>query len=695
MGLGGHETVAQPPNMILEVALPLPVLKNFDYLLPDEAQGPSVSLVGCRVRVPFGPRSMTGMVVGVKEKTDTPIERLKKILQCLDLDPILDPSMLALGAWMADRYMCSHGEALNVLLPPPPTKKNMEYEGGANLTHDEFEQVSFRESQFSLTTEQDAAVQKIHRAIYEPQAETSRHFLLRGVSAAGKTEVYISAIRDVLAQGKTALYLAPEIGLVAQLADTLKHRFGTSHVCVWHSGRSLKERAEDWEKIRRGDISLVVGARSAVLLPMRNLGLLIVDEEHDSAWKEDHKPRFHVRDVVLERARLEKSVAIFGSATPSLEILFASKTGRVELVEMNERAVQASAPLVRVIDMKSEKVRGILSPSLEKAIGARLAKKEQAILFINRRGFHRSLRCPSCDWVARCPDCGVTQVIHKFPVPLKERSAKEPLAGRSHLVCHYCQKSSAVPTACPSCGHKKLSPRGTGTERVTEEIKEKFPWARVARWDRDSVKKKGEQEKILLDFQNGDLDVLVGTQLVAQGFHFPKVTLVGVVNADTSLHVPDFRAAEHTFQLLMQVAGRAGRDVVAGEVLIQTRHPDHAALVCAAHLDYQRFAEQELKFRQDLFYPPFTHLIKVETTAPDLKKAEDDMGHFQKWLMDLVVEEPIGILGPTLSVRKRKGAISFHAILKVPFQVFDAFRHDLRTYLTSKSSRLRVDIDPG
>ncbi len=718
--------------MILDVALNVPVPKTFDYLPPDNFDIQS-HVIGSRVKVLFGPRFLTGIIVGLTEQSETPPERLKKISSFVDTDPILDDRALALGRWLSDRYLCSFGEALDALLPPKMKKE-------APVTYEEMQfhsedHSSFREAGFSLTTEQDAASKRIHEAIYFPHPTLSLKgegkgegvFLLRGVSAAGKTEVYISAIRDIFAQGKSALYLAPEIGLVDQIAGILKYRFGADKVCVWHSGRSVKQRREDWWKIKRGELQIVVGARSAALLPLQNLGLIVMDEEQDSAWKEDRKPRFHVRDVALARARLESAVVIFGSATPSLEILFEAKEGRAELLEMNERAVKASAPRVQLIDMKSSKVRGILSPELQKAISDRLAKKEQTILFINRRGFHRYVRCPHCDWTAKCNKCGVTMVEHKTPSPFRERvgvreepkqslrvPSPPPLSlkgeGRS-LICHYCSQSTSFPTACPSCGHKKLTAGGTGTERVVEEIKDKFPWAKVARWDRDSVKKKGSQEKILQDFQSGDIDVLVGTQIVAQGFHFPKVTLVGVVNADTSLHVPDFRAAEHTFQLLMQVAGRAGRDLVAGEVLIQTRHIEHPALQCAAALDYKRFSDEELKFREDLFYPPFTHLINVETAAKDVKKAEKDINDFVAWIMALEVdhgvhgpvnlglesskrEEPIGILGPTPSTRKRQGITSFHVLLKIPRAQFDEFLIQIRQFIVDKH-RFRIDVDPS
>lgn len=665
--------------MILDVALPLPVPKTFDYLAPDNLTA-GEPVAGRRVKVLFGPRFITGVVTGARETSATPADRLKKIISFVDEEPIFDDASLALGRWLSAGTLCSLGEALDAMLPPKTTKQ-------APLAYDEIQyhvdepHASFRESGFVLTTGQDAAIRRIHEAVYAPDGAMNKKFLLKGVSAAGKTEVYISTIKDILDQGKNAIYLAPEIGLVDQIAGILRHRFGAGRVCVWHSGRTVKERRDDWWRVRRGEFSIVVGARSAILLPMPNLGLIVVDEEQDSAWKEDRKPKFHARDVAFARAHIENATVIFGSATPSLEIFFDAKEKRVELLEMSERAVRASAPNVKLIDLKNEKMRGgTISPSLEKAIEERLAKKEQTILFINRRGFYRYLRCPECDWAAKCADCGVTMVEHKNEMTM--------------LVCHYCSKSAPAPVVCPECGHKKLKAGGAGTERVEREIKEKFPWASVARWDRDSVRNRGEQEKILDDFQKGAIDVLVGTQLVAQGFHFPRVTLVGVINADTSLHMPDFRAAERAFQLLMQVAGRAGRDLVGGDVLIQTRHADHPVLQCASRLDYECFSREELKFRSDLSYPPFASLVKVETTAKDVSKAEKDMDGFVSWVMGLEAGQHIGVLGPTASRRKRKGVGAFHVLLKIPRDQFDEFLKEARGFFQDKTARFRIDIDP-
>lgn len=537
-----------------------------------------------------------------------------------------------------------------------------------------------------LTEGQKAAAQKIHEAVFrhEPSA-----FLLRGVAASGKTEIYLSAIKDALDQGKSVLYLVPEIGLCVQSAEILKERFGDKNVCVYHSDISPKERFENWWKIKRGEWPIVVGARSAALLPAPDLGVIIVDEEQDRAYKEDRKPRFHVRDVAFERARQNNAAVIFGTASPSLELFQEMREGRVELLELEERVVQASAPQVRIIDVRTEKKYGSLAPSLLTAIGERLKKNEQTILFLNRRGFHRTLRCSNCEWVARCEKCGVTLVQHKRT---NDQASKHLEA--STLRCHTCSNSCPPPVSCPECHHKKLTSGGTGTQRVEEEIKEKFPWVKVARWDRDSAKKRGAQERIFQEFREGDIDVLVGTQIVAQGFNFPKVTLVGVVDADAPLYIPDFRAAEHAYQLLTQVAGRAGRELVTGEVLVQTRQPDHYAIKFASHMDFSGFAEEELRFRQDLNYPPFSNLIQIQTTSQQAAKAQADMQKLVEWVSALNLAEPIGILGPTASRRKKRGVTRFQVLLKVPNAAFREFLDVFGIFYEENFNRFSVDVNP-
>jgi primosomal protein N' (replication factor Y) len=346
-----------------------------------------------------------------------------------------------------------------------------------------------------------------------------------------------------------------------------------------------------------------------------------------------------VRDVVRYRAETEKAVLVYGSATPSLELYQECLNNTIERIELTERAIPALAPNLKLINMKEEKKRGALSRPLLDDISARLTRHEQVILYLNRRGFHRFVRCPSCTWVAQCPKCGITAIHHKG-------SKKKP----EGLWCHYCAWRGAMPAACPTCNHKELYLGGYGTERIEAEIKEHFPWAHVVRWDRDAASRRGEHEKIFGQIHEKDVDVLVGTQIVAQGFNFPRVTLVGVIDADTPLFIPDFRSSERAFQLLTQVAGRAGRALITGDVVIQTRQGDHPAIRHALAKDYRTFAEEELAHRKALNYPPFTHLIEVVSMGTNPTRAEAEMESFVKWVGDLNLGDmPIGILGPTVA----------------------------------------------
>jgi primosomal protein N' (replication factor Y) len=367
--------------------------------------------------------------------------------------------------------------------------------------------------------------------------------------------------------------------------------------------------------------------------------------------------------------------------------------------------------LIELVDLNDQRRRGVLSHKLKKALEETIARKEQAILFINRRGFHRYLKCGSCDWIARCPQCAITLVRHGIPSPFRERArvrakaagdhvsssaltASFPLKGEGgKLVCHQCNFQMPVPAVCPSCKKKGLYSGGVGTERVIEELKEHMPWVRAARWDTDAVKKKGALADLLADVRAQELDVLVGTQLVAQGFHFPHVTLVGVVDADVALHLPNFRAAERTFQLLMQVAGRAGRDVVMGRVLIQTHQPNHSALMHAQTMDFEGFFQEETTFRKDLGYPPFTHLIEVEMSHKDEKKSAKEMDAFLNWAQDLQLSEPVRILGPMVPRRLRRGRASLQCILKVADADFDIFLTRLQSSSFMKA-HVRFDVDP-
>jgi primosomal protein N' (replication factor Y) len=419
------------------------------------------------------------------------------------------------------------------------------------------------------------------------------------VTGSGKTEVYLQAIDRVLKQGKGAIVLVPEIALTPQTVERFVGRFGR-RVAVLHSHLSQGERHDEWHRVRDGKADIVIGARSAVFAPMPNLGLIVVDEEHEPSYKQEDAPRYNARDVAVMRGHLQPCAVILGSATPSLESWHNARVGKYRLAVLPHRADNRKMPAVGVVDMRIETQRAghpsVLSKELIEAIRCRLDRAEQTILFLNRRGYSSSLICPKCGYVAQCDQCSVSYTYH--------RSTEE-------LRCHICGGNRKVPAKCPSCQDPAFKFAGMGTQRVEAIIRKCFPHARIQRMDTDVTGCKDAYERILGDFRVGKIDILVGTQMIAKGLHFPNVTLVGVVYADLSLHMPDFRAGERSFQLLAQVAGRAGRGEVSGEVLVQTYTPHHVAIQTARRADYEAFCDQELEFRRELGYPPYSHLICV------------------------------------------------------------------------------------
>ncbi len=447
-----------------------------------------------------------------------------------------------------------------------------------------------------LNSEQNQALAEIWRWLVAGKFAAG---LLHGVTGSGKTEVYLGAIEAALSRGKSAIVLVPEIALTLWLGRLVRARFGAT-VAVLHSGLPDIERAREWWRVRNGDARVVVGTRSAVFAPLENLGLIIVDEEQESAYKQEETPRYNGRDVAVYRARIEGAVALLGSATPSLETYHNARAGKYHLLELTQRVANRPLAEVRVIDLREDFRRQHkatpVSESLRAAVALRLEEKTQAMILINRRGYSWSMLCRSCGAVVQCENCSIALTYHK---------------SRQRLECHYCGYSIRPPKQCPKCQAEYMYFVGDGAERVEEYLREQFPQARIARLDRDTVRTKREYQQILGAFANGEIDVLVGTQMVAKGHDFQRVTLVGVVAADLALGRPDFRAAERTFQLLTQVAGRAGRGELAGEVLVETYYPEHYAIQCAAHQDYASFYEKEAHFRRMLHYPPFTALANV------------------------------------------------------------------------------------
>lgn len=539
----------------------------------------------------------------------------------------------------------------------------------------------------TLTPQQQNAVQVISAALSESKSAT---ILLHGVTASGKTEVYLAAIQKCLDAGKRSLVLVPEIALTAQTVDIFQRRFGEK-VAILHSALGGGERFDEWRRIRAGEADIVVGARSAVFAPCDNLGLIIIDEEHDHSYKQDNTPRYHARAVATRRAALENAVLLLGSATPSMESFLAAQQNKYTLVEMPQRVEDRAMPEVEIVDMTGAMQGGelpILSERLKDEICETVRHNKQAILFLNRRGFATYVQCVGCGHVERCPNCDVALTFHR---------------GAQLLRCHHCGHSQQTPETCPECNGWMLGFTGTGTEKVEEEVQKllaqrQLEHINILRLDRDTTTRKGSHAQILQQFREGKSQILIGTQMVTKGLDFPNVTLVGVISADTGLNVPDFRASERTFQLLAQVAGRAGRGDAAGKVLIQTLTSDHYAIEAAKQHDYHLFADQELKLRQSPHYPPFSHLVNLMISDLDAQKAKARIEAITLHLESAINASGSGteLLGPVeCPLARVKGKFRFHILLRDRnrprlHQVLDA----LATLPAAHQEGLLIDVDP-
>jgi len=638
-----------------EIAFPIPLRKNFTYSIPGRLAGRIAP--GCRVYAPLGKRNALGYVVCLKDKPPDNVTEIKPVDELLDEYPLFDQELMKLLVWVADYYLCSLGEAMSAAYPfspkmkpkqihavelfpqlrsanelPPDIRspkqrgvletlrthntpvslqelinqleisasvvKSLEKKGLVVIRQiEEAREPQFEISEEStqvirLNEEQDTVLSEILAAISQGKRKT---FLLHGVTGSGKTEVYLRAIAAVLERGKSALVLIPEIALTPQTMGRFRARLG-EQVGILHSGLGQGERFDEWQRARRGERRVIVGTRSAVFAPVRNLGLVIVDEEHESSYKQhDPSPRYSGRDVAVYRAWMSGGVAILGSATPSVESFYNGRLGKYHVLTMYRRVAERPLPTVHVIDMRGRThSEQILSSELQCALQERRERNEQAILFLNRRGFATSMACRNCGHVVSCPRCSVALVYHK---------------SMGQLLCHHCEYRQRPPNRCPSCHENFIQQQGFGTERVVQAVAECLPGVRIARLDQDVTRGKSRHESVLTPFRVGKVDVLVGTQMVAKGLDFPGVTLVGVINADYALSLPDFRAGERTFCLLTQVAGRSGRGGVPGEVFVQTCCPDNYAVAFALKQDYVAFYEREIRFRRVLSMPPITRLV--------------------------------------------------------------------------------------
>ena len=651
---------------LVSVAVPVPALDLLTYRIPDESPIPPA---GARVVVPLGPRKLTGIVIGEAGPPDGAFE-LKNILQTLDADAFLPPDVIELTQWVSDYYVAGPGATLAVAMPPHALTARVDAfrtvrvvsltsEGHDVLAHspqtlsakqhaaaellrgapdglsaatlasrgasgavlsrlkslglvtvrqDRLDRDPFGSghaataapdtAQRRLTDEQRSALERLGALAHAREFHVA---LLHGVTGSGKTEVYLHLADAVRQTGRGVLMLVPEIALTPAVAAVFRARFG-EHVAVQHSGLSDGERHDQWHRIRRGDVDVVVGTRSAVFAPLARPGLIVVDEEHDTSYKQEETPRYHGRDVAVMRGKFADALVVLGSATPSMESFHNARQGRYQLISLTKRVLDRPLAKVKVINMREEFAEEgpdvILSRDLRESMRLRFERGEQSLVLLNRRGYAAAVFCRQCGHTMECPNCSVSLTVH---------TARRDWRAR----CHYCNFSRVVPKTCVKCAAPYLEHVGFGTERVEAEIQSLFPDARIGRVDRDTIRKRGSLASILNRFARRELDVLVGTQMIAKGHDFPQVTLVGVISADVGLGLADFRAAERTFQLLTQVAGRAGRGEQAGEAVIQTLFPTHYSIRLATSQDYAAFFEKEVDFRQKMRYPPLITMVNV------------------------------------------------------------------------------------
>lgn len=667
----------------------------FDYAIPEGMNAQP----GCRVKIPLRNRSSTGTILDLSEEIQTDFA-LREIQELIDPEPVITPKLMQMGKWMADYYGSPMELVMRALLPEAVRQESnsektrkivhiiampdeealeklssraprqhliltlVQAAGGQMALSDlgsgatspvksmskhgwiEVQEEAVRrdpdqgeefieDKPLKLNQGQAIVMEKVLKQINQPE----KPMLLHGVTGSGKTEIYLQAAQRCIDSGKSVLILLPEIALAPQTVQRFKSRFASiqDQVAVLHSHLSQGERFDEWHRIRSGEAKIVIGARSAVFAPLTNLGIIIVDEEHENSYKQDTSPRYHGRDLAVLRAHIEKCAILLGSATPSLESFHNTENGKYQLLTLDQRADGQSMPIIRVVDMKIEgrKYKGagpaILSDPLRANMEKKLAEGEQVILFLNRRGFARSLQCPACGLVIECSHCAIPLTYHRT----EER-----------LICHICGHQAIPPKKCPECHDPAIRFQGYGTEQVEGVIKKVFPLAKLARIDTDTMRRKNALRDTLKAFRQRKIDIIIGTQMIAKGLHFPNVTLVGVLNADLGLHVPDFRAGERTFQLLTQVAGRAGRGELEGEVIVQTYTPHSPSIQYARHHDFHGYADQELEFRKQFGYPPYTHCAVIGTRSTHERRAEFTLQNLHQRLKaelptNMVLGEPL------------------------------------------------------
>ncbi|MGE4231997.1 MAG: primosomal protein N' [Bacteriovoracia bacterium] len=611
-------------QLVADVIVPRPIDKPLTYSIPKNI----LVKKGSFVRVPFRSKEIEGFVVSVRNRIETDPKELKDILESPINVPVFSDEDLKFFSWIADYYQAPLGEVFYVAFQKTlfNVKKLEKY---FSVKEAEKHKEKTNPSPIALTQDQQTALEKIKNAIELKQFDS---FLLHGVTGSGKTEVYLRAAAQVLRQGRSTIVLVPEIALTPQLRKRFEEHFD-DQVAVLHSGLGQKAKRQFWWDLFHARKKVVVGARSALFAPVKDLGLIIVDEEHEPTYKQEDRLRYNARDLALVRAKLHSAVVVLGSATPSIETYYAAKQGRHKLLTLETRPKDRPMPEVEIIDLKEDRETYYFSSKLLAGLRETLEKKEQAILFVNRKGFANFMVCSDCGDVPKCLNCSVSYTYYQ-----KKRI----------LRCHYCDQTIPAPEACLKCGSKEIDYVGLGTERAEQEIKELFPDARVSRLDADVAENQGRLERILEEFRNQEIDILIGTQIVAKGHDFPNVTFIGILFADVNLHVPDFRSAERTFQLLSQVAGRSGREDKPGKVILQTLIPEHYVIQCAKTHDYRSFYHLEVEQRALFGYPPFSRIAQLQFKDLKEDRARKQAQRIEKILDGLCANsKTVEFLGPT------------------------------------------------
>uniref|UniRef100_UPI004025B7EB replication restart helicase PriA n=1 Tax=Candidatus Ventrenecus sp. TaxID=3085654 RepID=UPI004025B7EB len=702
--------------------------KTFTYKVPFSLENKIA--IGKRVLIPFNHLTLEGYIVSL---TDEAPLNPKEILEVLDEEPVLTEEMLILGKFLHEKTLSSLTSCYDAMLPKALKAKKgtninikkqsylslkMPYEEALKIAQNEKQKeiiLAFKEqeeilkkeislisssamntllkkdvlqetykekyryeiknskaTEKTLNEEQQRVYEKIKQAFH-----TNKTYLLHGVTGSGKTEVYINLIKDVLKEGKTALVLVPEISLTPQLIERFTGVFQTN-IAVLHSGLSDAEKYDEWRKILKEEVSIVIGARSASFAPLKNIGIFILDEEHSESYKQENNPRYHALDVILKRSEIHHAPVVLGSATPSLSTMARAHKKVFEYTYLSKRAKDSVLPEVYLVDMAEEnkKSHPIISRLLENKITEKIEKKEQVMILLNRRGYSTTLTCSNCGFTYRCPNCQITLTYHKKI---------------NQLRCHYCGYTKYYSSLCPNCHEEGLNDYGMGTEKLEEYLEKKFPMAKIIRMDRDTTAKKGTHEQIIEDFQNQKYDILLGTQMISKGLDFPNVTLVGILNADTTLNIPDYRSNEKTFALLSQTCGRAGRNTKKGEVVLQTFNPDNYIMKCVSKNDYFSFYKYEMNIRKTLKYPPFYYLANLIFKSKDYEKVAEEAKKAKNYL-EQNLDSGYIILGPTAANVFMMNKI-YHFEISIKYKKADLLVPVLKDLFTYTKVDLDIDFN--